>query len=245
MDEGIFGSERWLPVEAFDGLYRDLYDVSSRGRIRSRHNGGALIRSKATNGGYVTVALCRDGDKRWARLHRLVAFAFLGKPPPGMPLVLHNNDVKSDNRVENLRWGSAVTNHADAVKNGRAPFGATRNRKLSVESVREIRRLCNVAGMLPGRVAELFGITDSHVRNLAYSLQWAHLKTEYDRVGQRPSRGRGADNGNAKLSEDQVREIRALVAEGLLSRAAIGRLFGIASTSVQHIATRRTWRHLV
>lgn len=56
--------------------------------------------------------------RRLYRVHRLVGKAFLPNPE-GHPLLRHLNDVKTDNRVENLKWGTHRENMADAVRNGR------------------------------------------------------------------------------------------------------------------------------
>ena len=50
-------------------------------------------------------------------IHRLIAQTFLPNPD-NLPLVRHLNDIKDDNRVENLAWGTVFDNHLDCVKNG-------------------------------------------------------------------------------------------------------------------------------
>jgi len=42
-------------------------------------------------------------------IHRIVAFAFLGSPPPGKHVVDHDTD-RSNNRPENLRWVTRLDN---------------------------------------------------------------------------------------------------------------------------------------
>lgn len=62
------------------------------------------------------------------------------------------------------------------------------------------------------------------------------------RPGQMP---RGENNSQAKLTEEQVREIRArYVKGGVLTEKAMARLYGVSQTVVHALLSRRTWRHI-
>ena len=92
--------ERWAPVPG----YENRYEVSDRGRIRSLRLGRIL--NPRDSHGYKRVVLY-TGSKKSARtfgIHRLVALAFLGPAPfPGAE-INHKNEVRDDNRPENLEW---------------------------------------------------------------------------------------------------------------------------------------------
>ena len=111
------------PICSVDGLPN--YFVSANGIVyscvqanKAFMNGGLYkIEPKEHNRGYLEVGLFgRDskgkGIRRWLRIHRLVADAFIPKPLPTydedgneVPLeVNHINGNKKDNRVENLEW---------------------------------------------------------------------------------------------------------------------------------------------
>ncbi|WP_165608906.1 HNH endonuclease signature motif containing protein [Mycolicibacterium fortuitum] len=77
-----------------------------------------------------------------------------------------------------------------------------------------------------------------------------HLEigTQLDNMRDQQERGRhvtlyGSQHGMAKLTEDDVREIRTLRKSGLLLRV-IAEQFDIDLCSVSDIARRRTWKHV-
>ena len=71
----------------------------------------------------------------------------------------------------------------------------------------------------------------------------ARARPEYLARGDRNASSRGAGNPNAKLSESDVREIRAAFAAGE-SAASLAARFNVWSTSINNILSRRTWARL-
>lgn len=120
--------ENWKQVVGWE----DLYEVSDLSRVRSLdrwvergHTGPYLLKSKVLKTqvhrqGYSVVTLSRDGFKRTVKVHRLVADAFIDNPE-GHPLVLHGSNGITDNRPENLRWGTHSDNNYDTVRDGNHP----------------------------------------------------------------------------------------------------------------------------
>lgn len=117
-------TERWLPVVG----YEELYEVSDHGRVRSldrwvtngrgmRLVAGQEMSLLALNHGHLVAQLSRDGVNSKILVHRLVLEAFVGPCPDGQH-GLHYNDVPTDNRLENLRWGTVSENRYDCVRNG-------------------------------------------------------------------------------------------------------------------------------
>jgi hypothetical protein len=118
-------NERWLPVPGFEGLY----EVSDQGRVRSvdrvvvntlgyRHTYRGKIRVPRTDrDGYLRLNLTRGAERVGIHIHRLVLETFVGPRPEGM-FSCHFNDIKTDNRVENLRWDSSSANTKDSIRNG-------------------------------------------------------------------------------------------------------------------------------
>ncbi len=105
-------TEVWRPILGFEGQY----EVSNRGRVRSyrRSAKGKLLAPGKASHGYYTVSLGRNNSRT---LHSLVAEAFIG-PKPDKCEVLHNDGSRTNNCVENLRYGTRSENIFDAVKQG-------------------------------------------------------------------------------------------------------------------------------
>jgi hypothetical protein len=120
-------TERWLPVVGYEGLY----EVSDQGRVQSldrrqvlgahsRFVPGRILRpqvvydSKGRNP-RSQFTLRKDGKSRTFRVHTLVLTAFVGPRPDGM-LCRHWPDPDtSNNRLENLSWGTPAENMQDRL----------------------------------------------------------------------------------------------------------------------------------
>ncbi|MCC9186014.1 HNH endonuclease [Mycolicibacterium mageritense] len=64
--------------------------------------------------------------RRRVNRSKLVCLAFHGECPPDKTLVAHWNDVKHDDRPENLRWATRSENAQDRMRNARARAQAAR-----------------------------------------------------------------------------------------------------------------------
>lgn len=111
----------WLPVpdwpeyEASDeGAIRSVDRIRSDGRHMLR---GRVLRPGLGTTGYLNVAFCRDGKLRTQRVHRVIASAHLGVCPEGME-VLHIDGDRTNNRADNLRYGTRSENNRDQVRHG-------------------------------------------------------------------------------------------------------------------------------
>jgi hypothetical protein len=104
-------ADDWKAVLGYEGLYvvNSCGVVKSLGRSLTRKDGRPYNREERVltqhpdAKGYMKVHLCKDGKSKNAFVHRLVAQAFIPNPD-NLPQVNHINEVKSDNRVENLEW---------------------------------------------------------------------------------------------------------------------------------------------
>jgi hypothetical protein len=113
--------EEWRPIPDIP-----LYEVSNRGRVRSwnrvRDSLEPRILSPVKRGsGHLYVALPGRISRQ---VHHLVALAFIGPRPDGLVL-RHLDDDRTNNRVDNLAYGTPSENQHDSVANG-THYRATR-----------------------------------------------------------------------------------------------------------------------
>lgn len=101
--------EVWKDISGYDGLYK----VSNLGNVLSQKHwngrGDILLKPSISHKGYPVVFLSKNSITKTFTVHRLVACAFIDNPN-NYPQVNHKNEIKTDNRVENLEWCSASYN---------------------------------------------------------------------------------------------------------------------------------------
>ena len=104
--------EIWKKVLNYEGLY----EVSNKGRVRDCK--GKIKPMYKNNKGYLCLSLYYKGKTYHPTIHRLVAKSFLPNYSDNLQ-VNHKNEVKTDNRVENLEMLSSKDNNNYGSRNER------------------------------------------------------------------------------------------------------------------------------
>ena len=103
--------EIWCEVKGYEGLYQ----VSNKGRVKSLGNDKSrkekILKPSKNGQGYLQVGLCREGNSKRYKVHRLVLMAFSPVENMNELFVNHKNEIKDDNRLENLEWCNSSYNN--------------------------------------------------------------------------------------------------------------------------------------
>jgi DNA-binding transcriptional regulator YiaG len=178
--------EKWRVVpSAPRQKVSDMGRVCSRGRTTvdrrgcRRHYPAVLLQPTADVTGHLLVHVSRaDGKRHAALVHGLVLEAFVGPRPSGYD-IRHLDGDPSNNRVENLAYGTRAENEADKVKHGTTNRGERNGMsKVTPDVVRKIRRVYAKGKYSQARIAKHFGLSREMVGRIVRRDSWAHLDAE-------------------------------------------------------------------
>lgn len=113
----IMENEIWKDVPNYEGLYKVSNFGNVRSKDRKKWNGKVFYTQKGRllkqhldgRKNYLFVSLYKDGKDKQINVHRLVAMTFIPNPN-NYPCINHKNEIKTDNRAENLEWCDSYYN---------------------------------------------------------------------------------------------------------------------------------------
>jgi len=120
--ERFIDTQEWVPVHTLPGFEACIeYYVNREGQVKStKQQVERILKPKIHKAGYPMVKLTQrigKGKVLDVCVHKLVAFAFLGKPPTpygkgkGCTIIDHIDEDKSNPKADNLRWVSWKDNN--------------------------------------------------------------------------------------------------------------------------------------
>lgn len=170
--------------------------ASADGRVFSCARAGVLRERRPNLGprGYLQLTVNTGGRMLGHPVHRMVAEAFHGARREGLQ-VRHLNGNRTDNRSENLAWGTAQENIDDRERHGttargarsgmhtrperRSPGARNGNAVLTEAQAAQIRDQLR-AGLSRADIARSFGVNWNVVDRIARGETWRHQLADED-----------------------------------------------------------------
>jgi len=151
--------EEWRSITGYEN-----YEISNKGRVKNVSK-GTVMKGNLSDEGYARVELTDGETRKTLFVHQLVAKAFIPNPD-NMPYPDHINNIRNDNRVENLRWSNEKTNNMNRLpmKNTSSRYKGVSLKKSRVwyATIRNIHIGCfqneeDAARAYDERAREMFG----------------------------------------------------------------------------------------
>lgn len=155
----------------FRKTWNEHYSVSRCGKVRNDKTGKILKSQKAKRGGYMVVTLAYGPKNQCVKIHRAVAFAFLG---PSLMHVNHIDGNKENNHADNLEYTTILENNRHARRIN--PDINNNGRKVSDEQVRLIKYIRSTYFMKNKEIAKVLNLSQSCIQAITSGGRFAHIK---------------------------------------------------------------------
>lgn len=153
------------------------YIVDTDGSVCGKRFGKPLKASLGKSG-YTQVVLCGNKNHTYKSVHRLVLETFVGPCPDGMECC-HNNGIKDDNKLENLRWDTKSNNQKDSIKHGTSVClrlgEQSINHKLTEQNVKMIIYMYRTGEFTQQEIAHTYNVSQKQISNIVNRKDWKHI----------------------------------------------------------------------
>lgn len=180
-------NEIWKDVPGYEGYYqastlgrirsvdREVTYLSGKNKVPRTDFHSSIIKStRPRKDGYHQVNLSKDSKKVYPMVHQLVAETFLGPRPENFD-TCHNNGIRDDNRIMNLRYDTRKNNFEDTKIHGTRVRGEKQgSSKLTEAQVLSIIK----DGRTQKEIAKDYGVGQGHISRLKRGAQWKHLLSD-------------------------------------------------------------------
>ena len=167
MTEEIIDGEVWKAYP-----HDPRYLVSNMGRVRGQR--GRILKTCDNGTGYRQLDFS-NGTRTKKYVHRLVLETF--DPCDGDVEACHNNGIRSDNRLVNLRWDTKKNNQADRVIHGTDMRGEKHHQaKLTADQANEVKSR-HKNGEASRKLAKEFGVSKTQILRISNGVSWNNENT--------------------------------------------------------------------
>ncbi len=243
--------EEWQEIAVFPRYY-----IITLGRVKSynKKNKITILKLHLTKDKYYELTLyTEDKEKITCRVHQLVLKTFVGPCPEGME-TSHLNSIRTDNRLSNLRWETKSQNQRRRIDNNTDLKGMKQPRsKLSDRQIRRIRKQYLKGEHTVKDLSLLYKVSSTVIQKVIKYEIWKHIDSDLNNemykeniknvVSNLTSKHSAGENNHfAITTEEKVKIIRKIYAEGNVTQVELGRIFGMSESGINHIIKRKTWK---
>jgi hypothetical protein len=119
----------------------------------------------------------KNRKKRGIRANRLVAETFLGQAPSPEHHAAHSDGDRLNNDYRNLRWATALENHADRIKHGTVLRGAeVKTARLDEDKIKKIRAAWTGKRGELLSFARKYQVGTTTIRRVIERTTWRHIE---------------------------------------------------------------------
>jgi hypothetical protein len=130
------------------------------------------LQGHITKKSYQSITMCHNNIKVTKNVHRLICSAFHGKPQKSSLQVRHLNGDPSNNKPDNLAWGTQEENWQDRRIHSTASIGEKHwNSKLTDIEREHIRWALQYKLCSQHQIARVLGISQSAINHIVHSEQ--------------------------------------------------------------------------
>ena len=204
------------------------YLVSSLGRVYSLKRNIYLKQTYVS--GYLAITVNISGIKKTKKIHIMVLETFVGPKLPGQVDRHFPNQIKTDNKLSNLLWGSYSENTQDALLadiHGCA--------KLTVPQVKKIQQRIKDGIDIKDIVLE-FDIDRKTILNIKNNKSWSNVGEDLSEFESFRHKRLGS-----KLTVNDVRLILLMLRDTNLTQKEIGKQFNGSSSAISLINLRKKY----
>ena len=156
-------------IPEFPGYY-----ITQDGQVWSNKSNRFLTTGKHVDG-YAVVGMFKHKKVYSSSIARLLLTTFVRPPLPGEE-ARHLNDIKTDDELSNLAWGTHKQNGKDMIRNGHSGVGERNgNSKLFPLDIINILYLCQEKQKAQTEIAKMYGVTQSMISYINLGKFWKNI----------------------------------------------------------------------